>query len=256
MCQIFINNKKVGTIMAAALVTGASRGIGKSIALALASEGYDLIITCHKSLVALHDVQDKILEMNVRCLAIQSNVASYLETEQLFNEINNFTNNLALVVNNAAISHIGLLTDMAMEEWNKLVTTNLSGLFHTSKFAIPMMLDHKSGNIINISSVWGQVGASCEVAYSATKGGVNSFTKALAKELAPSGIRVNAIACGVIDTEMNQWLDEEDRQSLIEEIDLGRLGKPNEIANAVGFLASKKAGYITGQIITIDGGFI
>ncbi len=143
---------------------------------------------------------------------------------------------------------------MTKDEWDAMLHTNLSSLFHTSKFAIPMMLKNHQGSIINISSIWGNDGASCEVAYSASKGGVNSFTKALAKELAPSGIRVNAIACGVIDTDMNNTLSAHEKDTLISEIGLGRLGYPREIADCVVFLASKKASYITGQILTVDGG--
>lgn len=242
--------------MGAVLVTGASRGIGKAIALTFAKAGYDLIITSHTSNEALSEVEALILETSVRCLKVQSDIGSYEATEHLFQQIKSFTNELHVVVNNAAISHLGLITDMSSKEWQRLMDVNLSGLFHTTKFAVPMMLQHQYGSIINISSVWGQTGASCEVAYSASKGGMNSFTKALAKELAPSNIRVNAIACGVIDTQMNQWLDQDERSSLIEEIDLQRLGTPEEIAEAVLFIASKKAGYMTGQIITIDGGFI
>lgn len=238
-----------------ALITGASRGIGKAIALEFAKAGYDVIITSSKSKEALNDVQSDILRYGVRCMVCTSDVSSYTDTQKLFDQIFKFTHCLDTVINNAGISYIGLLSDMDKTTWDKVVGTNLNSLFHTCKFAVPHMVHNKSGQIINISSVWGHSGASCEVAYSATKGALNTFTKALAKELAPSNIRVNAIAAGAIDTTMNSWLDEGERLELIDEIDLGRLGSPEEIAQAALFLASKKASYITGQILTIDGGF-
>jgi 3-oxoacyl-[acyl-carrier protein] reductase len=237
-----------------ALVTGASRGIGKAIALTLAHKGYDLILTASTNGTALQEVAHEIKALGRRCLWQLSDSSSYEATEQLFNGISAFSPTLDLVVNNAGISYIGLMTDMSVDQWHQLLNTNLSSVFYTSKFCVPMMVAQKNGCIINISSIWGEQGASCEVAYSASKGGLNSFTKALSKELAPSSIRVNAIACGVIDTDMNAWLDSGDRDDLINDIGLGRIGNPQDIADAVVFLASPKASYLTGQIITIDGG--
>lgn len=160
-----------------------------------------------------------------------------------------------LVINNAGISYIGLLQDMAPEEWDRIVRTNLTSVFNCSKLAIPHMLEQKSGKILNISSVWGNVGASCEVAYSATKGGINSFTRALAKELAPSNVQVNAVACGAIDTDMNHFLEKEELEALKEEIPAGRLAKPEEVAQLLLQLARSDS-YLTGQIIGFDGGWI
>ena len=159
-----------------------------------------------------------------------------------------------MLVNNAGISYIGLLTDMSVEEWQSVINTNLSSCFYTSRLAIPLMLQKHSGRIINISSVWGNVGASMEVAYSASKGGVNSFTKALAKELAPSNIQVNAISCGVIDTAMNHCFSQEEMDALREEIPADRLGQPKEVGQLVLQLIQAPA-YLTGQILTIDGGW-
>ena len=159
-----------------------------------------------------------------------------------------------IVINNAGISHIGLLSDMSAEDWHRIIDVNLSSVFYTSKLAIPYMVSNKRGKIINISSVWGNIGASCEVAYSASKGGMNSFTKALAKELAPSNIQVNAIACGCIDTEMNRCFSEEERQDLIDEIPAGRFGTPEEVADLAYSLATEHE-YLTGQIISFDGGW-
>lgn len=159
-----------------------------------------------------------------------------------------------VLINNAGISYIGLLSDMSLEEWNRVIQVNLTSLFCCCKHAIPPMVRKKSGAILNISSVWGNIGASCEVAYSASKGGVNAFTKALAKELAPSNITVNAIACGVIDTRMNQCFSEEERRQLQEEIPAGRFGSPAEIAK-LAFSMVNAPSYMTGQIVAMDGGW-
>ena len=160
-----------------------------------------------------------------------------------------------VLVNNAGISYVGLLQDMSSENWDRIVRTNLTSVFNCCKLAIPMMLAGGGGKIINISSVWGVAGASCEVAYSATKGGINAFTKALAKELAPSNIQVNAVACGAIDTEMNQWLEEDELLRLVDEIPAGRLGRAEEVADFVYHLGYKGS-YLTGQIIRLDGGML
>ena len=159
-----------------------------------------------------------------------------------------------VLVNNAGISYIGLLTDMQIEDWNHIVATNLTSVFSTCRCCVPSMVSQKSGKIISISSVWGNVGASCEVAYSASKGAVNSFTKALAKEVAPSGISVNAIACGTIDTSMNACFSAEERADLESEIPCGRYGTPVETAELAYAIVSQSP-YLTGQIITLDGGW-
>ena len=237
------------------LITGASRGIGKAIATRFAQEGCSLIINCSKSedlLMALK--QDLSETYHVPVLASVGDVGNFTYVEQLFQEIATEFGGVDIVVNNAGISHIGLLSDMTPEEWQNLLNVNLSSAFYTSKLSLPHMLSQHQGKIINISSVWGTVGASCEVAYSASKGGLNSFTKALAKELAPSNIQVNAIACGCIDTEMNHCFSEEERQDLMDEIPMGRFGTPKEVADLVYTLANEH-NYLTGQIITLDGGW-
>lgn len=237
------------------LITGASRGIGKAIATRFAQEGCPLIINCSKSKDALIVFKNELIEKyHIPVLASVGNIGEYSYVEQLFHEINNEFGGVDIVVNNAGISHIGLLSDMTPESWHNLMNINLSSAFYTSKLAIPHMVSKQSGKIINISSVWGNVGASCEVAYSASKGGLNSFTKALAKELAPSNIQVNAIACGCIDTEMNHCFSEEERQDLINEIPAGRFGTPEEVAELV-YTLSNDMNYLTGQIITLDGGW-
>lgn len=160
-----------------------------------------------------------------------------------------------ILINNAGISYIGLLQDMTPSDWNDIVTSNLTSVFNCCKLAIPIMLGSHEGKIINISSVWGCVGASTEVAYSATKGGINTFTKALAKELAPSNIQVNAVACGIIDTDMNSFLDADELAAVIDEVPAGRIGTPEDVAKAV-YDISATSSYMTGQIIRLDGGWI
>jgi 3-oxoacyl-[acyl-carrier protein] reductase len=158
------------------------------------------------------------------------------------------------LINCAGISHIGLMTDMQDREWHNIIDSNLSSVFYCCREIVPAMVHEKKGRILNISSVWGNTGASCEVAYSASKGGMNTFTKALAKELAPSGIAVNALACGLIDTTMNQCFSEDERNALCEEIPAGRMGTPQEVADMTALLC-RAPYYLTGQIITIDGGW-
>lgn len=234
-----------------ALITGASRGIGEAIARKLASEHYDLYLTCLHSEEKLHALATYLEEeYRVSVNAFLCDMSSYKEVEKLFKHISS----LDVLINNAGISYVGLLSEMSLDAWRLVLDTNLSSLFYTSKKAIPLMLQNHRGKILNISSVWGESGSSMEVAYSASKGGVNSFTKALAKELAPSGIQVNAIACGLINTEMNLHLSEEERRSLIEEIPADRMGNVAEVAQMVCSVLSMPS-YTTGQIFTIDGGW-
>ena len=174
---------------------------------------------------------------------------------RIFQQISNTCGGLDVLVNNAGVAYIGLLTDMTDTDWETVLGTNLSSVFYCSRAAVPYMVSKKSGRIINISSMWGTSGASCEAAYSAAKSGVNGLTRALAKELAPSNIQVNAIACGVIDTAMNAQLSEEDRLLLMDEVPAGRFGTPEEVAELVIDLAEHH-NYMTGQVIGLDGGFI
>lgn len=233
------------------LITGASRGIGKAIAEAFATASYELILTCSKTLDDLTLFATELSEKyHVPCRAVQADMGNAEDVAKLFSDIQS----LDVLVNNAGISYVGLLSDMSVEEWQRVMDVNLNSCFYTSKYAIPLMLQKHAGRIINISSVWGNVGASMEVAYSASKGGINAFTKALAKELAPSNIQVNAIACGVIDTSMNSCFTEEDMAALTAEIPADRIGKPEEVAQLALQLAQAPA-YMTGQIITIDGGW-
>ena len=175
--------------------------------------------------------------------------------QAMFGKVKKQFGSVDVLVNNAGISYIGLLQDMTPADWDRIVKTNLTSVFNCCRLAVPDMVSMKAGKIINISSVWGVAGASCEVAYSATKGGINAFSKALAKELGPSNIQVNAVACGAIDTEMNRWMEDDELISLVDEIPAGRLGKAEEVADLVYHLAYK-SNYLTGQVIGLDGGWI
>ena len=238
-----------------ALVTGASRGIGRAIALKLAAEGAAVVINYHGSMEKAKEVKAEIESDGGITEIMQCNVADYQATEAMIRKVTDDFGRLDILVNNAGIAWFGLLTDMTDEDWSSLLQTNLSSVFYCCRAAIPHMVSVKCGRIINISSMWGTAGASCEAAYSATKSGIHGLTKALAKELAPSNIQVNAIACGVIDTEMNARLNEEERAALAEEIPSGRFSSPEEVAELVLLLCSSPS-YMTGQIIGMDGGFI
>lgn len=236
-------------------ITGSSRGIGKACALEFARNGWNIVINCRNNRTAMETTEKEILSQGVPCLALQGDVGDHATVLSFYEEIKRTFGTLDVLINNAGISKIGLLQDMSPEEWNEIITTNLTSVYNCSSQAIPLMLAGGHGKIINISSVWGVAGASCEVAYSATKGGVNAFTQALGKELAPSNIQVNAIACGAIDTEMNQFLSPEERDALLEEIPACRMGKTEEVAHLAYTLATSH-NYLTSQIIRLDGGWI
>lgn len=238
-----------------AFISGASRGIGRGIAKALANEGYNLALTCEKNIEMLEIFAASLhQEYGVTVLTFACDMGDSVAVSAMAKEATKTLGAMDVVINNAGISYVGLITDLSYEEWNRILSVNLSSAFYTTKAFLPKMIHRKEGAIINISSMWGNVGASCEVAYSATKGGINAYTKALAKEVAPSGITVNAIACGVIDTDMNNHLDSDEKNALMEEIPMGRFGTPEDIGHAV--LGILNTPYLTGQIITIDGGYL
>lgn len=243
-----MNNKNV-------IITGASRGIGRATALLLAGKGYNLVLNSSKSTEALLDVRREISRYPVQCEIYTGNVGSYTEAQKLFSHAQNTLGSIGILINNAGISHIGLLQDMLPEEWDHLISTNLTSVFNMSKLVIPDMIREHSGKIINISSVWGICGASCETAYSAAKGGVNAFTRSLGKELAPSNIQVNAIACGAVDTAMNSCFTAQEHAALCEEIPSGRMASPAEVAEMIFHLINAPA-YLTGEVIKMDGGWI
>lgn len=238
------------------LVTGASRGIGRAIALAFAKKEYHVFLNCSHSVTEVQNVKSEIQEISTApCDVLIGDVGDSESVKKIFAQIYSTCQQLDVLVNNAGIAHIGLLSDMTDDEWSRILNTNLSSVFYCSRAAIPKMVSVKAGKIINISSMWGTVGASCEAAYSATKAGVHGLTKSLAKELAPSNIQVNAIACGAINTSMNHQLSNEERSAFEEEIPVGRFGSPQEVAALVMHLVDSPS-YLTGQIIGLDGGYI
>ncbi len=243
--------------MKTAIITGASRGIGRSVSLRIAESGdYEkLIITCNKNHELLDAVKSEIEDIsNISVSTVCGNISDEETIHRIRQLIDEANLNPCLLINNAGVSYTGLIQDMPLSTWHYVMDTNVTGLFLMSKLIIPYMLRNQDGRIINISSVWGNAGASCEAAYSASKGAVNAFTKALAKELAPSGISVNAIAPGMVDTDMNRIYTEEEIKDIVSEIPAGRMAHPDEIAETV-LMLSHSPKYLTGQIITVDGGW-
>ena len=234
------------------IITGASRGIGKATALKLAQKGYDLVLVSSRSEFELNELKGQITsqyDVSVDVVTCDVGDASAVKANE-----DAFKDAYALI-NNAAISKVKLLTDMDIEEWDRVINVNLNSVFYMSRCVLPHMIEAKEGRIINISSVWGNVGASMEVAYSTAKGGVNAFTKALAKELGPSNIQVNAVSFGVIDTSMNDCFTEDEMDALKEEIPMDRIGTTEEAAEMI-VNVLESPDYMTGQIITMDGGWI
>ena len=237
------------------VITGGSRGIGRAISLKYAQMGYNVAINCARKAEALDELAAEIKTCGVQCVTHVGDIGDFKQAQIFFNKITEAFDKIDILINNAGISYIGLLQDMSPEEWNNIVNTNLTSVFNCCKLAIPVFLKNMAGKIINISSVWGVTGASTEVAYSATKGGINAFTMALAKELAPSTIQVNAVACGIIDTDMNKFLDAEEMHMIIDEVPAGRLGRPGEVAEFI-YKLTDGNDYLTGQVIKFDGGWI
>lgn len=238
-----------------AIITGASRGIGRAIAIELGKEGASVVINYSKDEEGAKETLEVLRELGVVAYSIKRDVSFFEGAEEIINKTLEHFGKVDIVVNNAARSTLGLFMDATREDIEGLISTNLLGAMYLTKLAIPHMLG-KGGAVLNISSMWGEVGASCEVLYSTSKGGLNLFTKALAKEMAPSNIRVNAIAPGVIDTKMNSFLSQEEREELENEIPVGRFGLPEEIGKTAVFLCSDDSSYITGQILRVDGGYI
>ncbi len=241
--------------MKTVLVTGSSRGIGKAIAVKFISEGYKTVMNCKNSAYSLANSISELQKINENVTGYICDIADYDMTKQMFDNIEKKFGKIDILINNTGISYVGLLSEMSPADWDNIIKTNLYSVINTCHLAVPAMISAKSGVIVNISSIWGEEGSSMETVYSATKGGVNSFTKALAKELAPSNIRVNAVACGVIDTEMNDFLTSEEKDYLNERIPMGRFGSVEEVAELVYFLSTEKSNYLTGQIISLNGGF-
>ena len=237
-----------------AIITGAASGIGEATTRRIVSEGGKVIIADYSKEKA-DKLAAELTQSGADVRATYFSATVLQSSKELAEFAMKEYGQVDVLVNNAGVSYIGLLQDMSSEDWDKILHMNLTSVFNCCKLAIPYMVHQKQGKIINISSVWGVAGASCEAAYSATKGGINALTRALAKELGPSNIQVNAIACGAIDTEMNQWMEEDELIALIDEIPAGRLGKAEEVADLAYHLGYKES-YLTGQIIGLDGGWI
>lgn len=236
------------------LVTGGSRGIGADIVKTLARNNYQVILNYNKSESKAIEIQSNLKEQNIDVDIFKADVSNHIEVTKLINYCINKYRKIDVLINNAGISQSKIFTDITDNDWNTMLQTNLTSAFYTIKDTLPCMIHNKSGCIINISSVWGLVGASCETHYSVAKAGLDAMTKSLAKELGPSNIRVNSIAPGIIDTDMNSNLSEEDLKLVEDEIPLGKIGSPNSISNCIKWLIEDE--YTTGQIISINGGWI
>ncbi len=239
-----------------ALITGGSRGIGAAAARELARRGWGVAINYLHSEEKARTLAEELSALGVPALAVKADVADEGQVRAMVDRALDAFGRLDALVCSAGISHVGLISQIGEAEWRRLFAVNVDGVHHCCRAVLPHMLERKAGSIVTLSSMWGQVGASCEAAYSATKGAVIAYTKALAKELGPSHIRVNCVAPGVIDTEMNAHLSPEDLAALAEETPLGRIGTAEEAAKAVAFLAGEESSFLTGQVIAPNGGLV
>ncbi len=238
------------------IVTGSSKGIGAAAAILFAQKGYNVVINYNESYESANILCRSLISNGYSVITQKANVANKLEVDLMIKETLYKFGRIDVMVNNAGIAYQGMITDTDEIDFDKIIDVDLKGVFNCCKAVTPVMVNQKYGRIINISSMWGQVGASCEVAYSAAKAGVIGLTKALAKELAPSGITVNAIAPGIIETNMNSNLSVDELNEFVKEIPISRMGSADEIAAAIYFLSSDDAEYITGQVLGINGGYV
>ncbi len=238
-----------------ALITGGGRGIGRAIALKVAAAGYDVAVNYCQSAAGAEEIASQIIILGRRAIAVQADVADPQAVSAMVAQVEDKLGSVSLLVNNAGLSWTGLFQDTDADTWRRLFAVNVDGAYHCIQAVLPRMLREKEGNIINITSIWGLHGASCEVAYAATKAALVGMTKSLAAELAPSGIRVNAVAPGCIASDMLDALGEDTVKLLREQTPMGRIGTAEEVAKVVRFLASADSEFVTGQVITADGGF-
>lgn len=242
--------------MKTVLITGASRGIGRETALVFSHLGYNVIINYNSSKEKAYELEKIITDEGVKAFAIKADVSKKAEVDNMMVEIKNRFGGVDILINNAAVAEQKMFCDITEFDWDRMFDINVKGCYNCIQAVLPHMVHEKWGRIINISSIWGITGASCEVHYSASKAAVIGLTKALAKELGPSGITVNCVAPGVIDTDMNSALTEDIIKELKEETPLGKIGSSSDIAEMIAFLAGEKAGFITGQVISPNGGFL
>lgn len=238
-----------------ALVTGASRGIGRAAAILLAENGFNVVVHYHKNKAAAEETVQSLKTRGYAAMTVGADLRSEVEIMEMVKAGEAYFGKIDVLVNNAGIAVQKLLTDMTAQEWDEMFAVHVRGNFLCSRAVLPAMIARRSGKIVNISSIWGVVGASCEVHYSAAKAAVIGMTKALAKEVAPSGICVNCVAPGVIETDMISHLDEKTKTELAADTPLGRLGTPEDVARAILFFASAQSDFITGQVLLADGGF-
>lgn len=237
-----------------AVITGAGKGIGRAIALRLAKDGYKIAVCYNNSGAAAEKTAADIIAAGGTARAFRLDVTDSVNVNSVIADIENAFGEIAVLVNNAGIAEQSLFTDITDEMWHKMIDTNFGGAFYCSRAVLPFMIHRKMGKIINIASIWGETGGSCEVHYSAAKAGLIGMTKALAKEVGPSGITVNCVSPGVILTDMTSHFDEDTMNELKDETPLGRIGTPDDVAGAVAFLASADADFITGQDLAVNGG--
>lgn len=237
-----------------ALITGASGGIGSAIALRLAEDGFNIAACYCSDEEGIGRLSKKLDETDAEYRIYKADVSDFNKIKEVFTDATEFFGGVSVLVNNAGVAQQKLFTDITEQEFDRITAVNFKGVFNCCKCAVPFMVSQKSGKIINISSMWGVYGASCETVYSATKAAVIGLTKALARELAPSNVQVNCVAPGAIDTKMNNNLSESDKADFADEIPMGRFGTAEEIADVVSFLAGDGSNYVTAQVITADGG--
>lgn len=239
-----------------ALITGASGGIGSAIALRLADDGFDIAACYCSDENGIRELEEKLSQTDAKYRTYKADVSDYNRIKEVFADAAEYFGGVSVLVNNAGMAQQKLFTDITEQEFDRITAVNFKGVFNCCQCAVPFMVSQKSGKIINISSMWGVCGASCETVYSATKAAVIGLTKALARELAPSNVQVNCVAPGAVDTNMNSNLSEADKAAFAEEIPMGRFGTADEIAGVVSFLAGEDSNYVTAQVITADGGLI
>lgn len=237
-----------------ALITGASGGIGSEIALRLAKDGFNIAACYYTDETGIRELEKKLRETDAEYRLYKADVSDYEKIKEVFADAAEVFGGVSVLVNNAGVAQQKLFTDITQEEFDRITAVNFKGVFNCCQCAVPFMVNRKSGKIINISSMWGICGASCETVYSATKAAVIGLTKSLARELAPSNVQVNCVAPGAIDTKMNNNLTDEDKAAFAEEIPMGRFGTAEEIAGVVSFLAGRDSDYVTAQVIAADGG--